>query len=118
MEGVDKSRCHGPGDTPQRLGGVEKTHDQIFLPDVCLVGDHVLEHGNADGVSGIHQNTEGDEQPDARSDHGSQRRSGTHSGQAHHGTLCIGPVQDPDTECHIGEEGNKSDCGLDDPIVG
>ena len=64
MDRIDKSGCQGTGNAAQRLGGVEKSHDQVFLLRSGLDGDHALEHRHADGISRINDHAQGDEDPD------------------------------------------------------
>ena len=52
MNCVQKSRQQGTDDAAKRLGRVVKSHDQILLGRIRPGRHHVLQYGDADGISG------------------------------------------------------------------
>lgn len=118
MDRIDKSGCQGTGNAAQRLGGVEKSHDQVFLLRSGLDGDHALEHRHADGISRINDHAQGDEDPDIGHQGRSQGRYCADGDDHCHGPADLCLCDDPDTKCRIGHKGYQAHGRLDDPVIG
>ena len=115
--GVDKSCCQGTCNTSQRLSRIEKSHHEVFLFRCRLICYHVLESRDADGVTCVYEDTEQDKDPDIHRDQSSDGRQRAECCEDYHGFFYIRPLNDPDTEAHIGDKGDETDTSLNDSVV-
>ena len=56
---VEEAGHEGTDDAAKGLCGIIEAHDQILLNRICLDGNHVLQHGKADGIACVDQDAEG-----------------------------------------------------------